>query len=225
MRKAARHSLTPTVLAASAVAVAATALLAPTDAQAHPHVWVQVETTVAYDNGRISGIENRWTFDDAYTAMAIQGLDKNQDGIYSREELAELANVNIEGLKEFEYFTFAKLGDAKLALKPPVNYWLEHKDGVLSLHFTLPISEPILASAPGFSFQVYDPSYFIAFDLAEKNPAKLGPGAPAGCSIDVSVPKADSEQAQNLGEAFSGQVGGDFASDLAKTISVKCAQS
>src|SRR5262245_25720518 len=28
--------------------------------------------------------------------MAIEGLDKNNDGVYSREELAELAKVNIE---------------------------------------------------------------------------------------------------------------------------------
>ena len=42
--------------------------------------------------------------------MAIEGLDKNGDGKYDRQELSELAQVNIDGLKEFNYFTVAKLG-------------------------------------------------------------------------------------------------------------------
>lgn len=53
-------------------------------AQAHPHVWVTVEATVLYENGQITGLMHKWTFDDMYTAMAIQGLDTNGDGTYSR---------------------------------------------------------------------------------------------------------------------------------------------
>ena len=54
----------------------------------------------------------------------------------------------------------ARTGDAR-------DYWLEHKDGLLSLHFTLPFASPVPAEAKGFSFAVYDPTYFIAFELAE----------------------------------------------------------
>ena len=76
-------------------------------AAAHPHVWITVETTLMYDQGAFSGLRHKWTFDQYYTAMAIEGLDKNKDGKYDREELAELAKVNIDGLKEFAYFTTA----------------------------------------------------------------------------------------------------------------------
>ena len=79
-----------------------------------------------YDNGSITGLQETWTFDEFYTAMAIEGLDNNDDGKYDRKELAGLAQVNIDGLKEFDYFTFAKLGEDKRKFKPPVNYWLEH---------------------------------------------------------------------------------------------------
>ena len=43
-----------------------------------------------------------------------------------RQELSELAQINLDGLKEFNYFTVAKLGDADLKFKPPVDYWLAH---------------------------------------------------------------------------------------------------
>lgn len=220
-----RQHLRDNLIAAATAFAGLWPMVFTSPAAAHPHVWVEVQTKVAYSDGNISGIVHRWTFDDMYTAMAIQGLDKNRDGVYDRNELMELAKVNIDGLKEFDYFTYARLGSDQLELSPPVDYWLEHKDGILALHFTLPLKDKVLASAQGFAFQVYDPSYFIAFDLAKTAPVALGKGAPPGCSIDVSVPESDMEQAQNLSDAFLSQFGGNFGLTLAKTIAIKCAQS
>ena len=70
-------------------------------AQAHPHVFVTTETTVLYENGTIVGLRHKWIFDELYSANAVEGLDKNKDGKYDREELAELAKADIEGLHEF----------------------------------------------------------------------------------------------------------------------------
>lgn len=195
-------------------------------ASAHPHVWVAVEVTVAYESGSVAGLRHRWAFDEMYTAMAIQGLDKNGDGNYDRDELADLAKINIEGLKEFGYFTVAKLGAGELSLGDPKDYWLEYKDGVLALHFTLPLASPVPAEAEGFSFSVYDPSYFIAFDLAKEQPIKIAEGAPAGCTASVGVPKAEAAEAQALGDAFANELGGTgYGLGMAKTVSVSCPKS
>jgi len=113
-----------------------------TEAAAHPHVYITFETTVLYDKGTFAGVRHKWMFDEFYTTMAIEGLDKNKDGVYDREELAELAKVNIEGLKDFAYFTFPALAGKELAVGEARDYWLEHKDGLLSLHFTLPFATP-----------------------------------------------------------------------------------
>jgi ABC-type uncharacterized transport system substrate-binding protein len=213
----------PTIrrLAASAALLA---LLAGPSA-AHPHVWVSVESTVVYEKGAVAGLKHRWTFDELYTSMAIQGLDANNDGKYDRQELAELAKVNMEGLKEFGYFTHAKLGDAELELSEPADAWLEHKDGILALHFMLPLAKPVLAEAEGFTFVVTDPSYFIAFEMAKDKPVALA-GAPAGCVAKTSVPEKDAAEAKRLGEAFFQELGGsNFGVGLAKTVSVSCPKS
>lgn len=207
-----------------AAACTAIAFAAP-PAAAHPHVWVDVKSTVIYDDGRITGFKYSWTFDEGYSQMAVEGLDTNGDGVYDRDELAELAQVNIDGLKEFDYFTFAKLSEAPLKLAPPKDYWLEQKGKILTLHFTLPLQTAVLDSAEGFTFQVYDPSYFIAFDLAKEKPITLATGAPAGCRADISVPAEDALEAEKLGEAFFQQFGGDIGIGLAQTISVNCSSS
>ncbi len=191
-----------------------------TDVAAHPHVFITFESTVLYEQGTFTGVQHKWTFDEFYTTMAIEGLDKNKDGVYDREELAELAKVNIEGLKDFAYFTFPGLAGKELALGEARDYWLEHKDGLLSLHFTLPFASPVLTEAKGLTVSVYDPTYFIAFDLAKTNPVKLSEGAPRGCEAKVAV--ASDKPADNaaLG-ALQTQLGA-YGASIAKSIAVEC---
>lgn len=112
-----------TALSAAALALAAGWLTTP--AAAHPHVWVSVEATVEFDNGAITGITQRWTFDEFYSAQAGEGLDKNRDGKLDRGELAELAQINMEGLKEFDYFTEVRLAGRILDFEAPKDVVLE----------------------------------------------------------------------------------------------------
>jgi ABC-type uncharacterized transport system substrate-binding protein len=190
-------------------------------AQAHPHVWVTVESTLVYENGAFTGFKHKWTFDEFYSSMAVEGLDTNKDGKYSREELAELAKVNVTSLKDFSYFTWPQLAGQAVKLGEPRDYWLEHKDGILSLHFILPFATPVLPEAKGLSFAVYDPSFFIAFDLAKgEKPLRLGEGAPSNCSLKVGAPERDPREASALGEQLSAMTG--LGVSVAKTAFVEC---
>jgi ABC-type uncharacterized transport system substrate-binding protein len=212
------------VLSGVIAALALASLTMP--AQAHPHVWVVARTTVLYENGRATGLRHEWTFDEAYTAMAIEGLDKNGDGIYSREELAELAQVNMDGLKEFDYFTYAKHGEEKIKLKSPVDYYLEHKNGILTLYFTMPFEAAVPTTPPPLTFQVYDPSFFIAFEFAKDGPIALK-GAPTGCHASLAIPQKEQEELDRLAKAFGGPMTAGNANmgmgmGYAKTVTLAC---
>ena len=174
-----------------------------TGVSAHPHMWVTVETTVLYDKGTFTGLREKWTFDEYYTAYAIEGLDKNHDGIYDREELSELAKVNIEAMKEVGYFTYPVLGGQEVKLKPAQDYWLEHKDGVLSLYFTVLFDQPILTEAESFGFAVEDPTFFIAFEPANTDPVKFADGAPKTCRAKLGRHRDDNNSDANLAKAFA----------------------
>jgi len=206
-------------LSALALALLVVGLAAP--AASHPHVWITVETTVLYDNETFTGLHHKWTFDEFYTAMAIEGLDKNNDGIYSREELAELAKVNIVGLKEFGYFTYPIVDGKDVKIQDPKDYWLEHKDGVLSLHFTVSFDQPIPANAKGFAYVVQDPAFYIAFLPAKTEPVRLGQGAPKSCNVQIGNPKTGGEDADRLAKAFA-----QLATPLSatKAVSIRCGE-
>lgn len=299
---------------APAAALFGPLLFGAAPAMAHPHVWVTTQTTVLYENGTIVGLRHKWSFDDFYTSMAVQGLDTNNDGIFDRSELAELAKVNVDGLKEFDYFTVVKLGSETLKFQAPKDVYLEHAEGppsqsqaaditdaaaakqaadaetkgatppsepgffsrwwswawnwvfgpdsdtnklatpagptkVLSLYFTLPLAQPVLAEAPGFNFTISDPSFFIALEPAAKDAVVLGPGAPEDCKValpasdaapdttatpapttppaagDTPAPATEPNPAADLnrlGDAFAQQFGGSSVTRFGRAISISC---
>jgi ABC-type uncharacterized transport system substrate-binding protein len=167
-----------------AFALAALALATATPALAHPHVWVEAREEVLFDpSGKMTGIRSTWRFDEMYSAFAVQGLEK--DGkLATPKDLAPLAETNVTSLAEFDYFTFAKTGGVKLKFGKPIDYTLEEEaDHRVVLHFTLPLETP--AKVVRFlSFQIYDPTYFVDFELAAKDPVSMA-GAPSGCSQSV----------------------------------------
>src|ERR1700758_33173 len=84
--------------------------LAVSPALAHPHVWVTMTEELLYTpDGAVTGVRHAWTFDDMFSTFAVQGLDQKTPGTFTREELAPLAKINVESLKEYAYFTYAKV--------------------------------------------------------------------------------------------------------------------
>src|ERR1700712_5869510 len=87
------------------------ATLFPLPAFAHPHIFIDATAAVTFnDAGQVVSIHNNWVFDEAYSAWSIQGLDTNGDGKVSPEELRPLADDNMNGLADYEYYTFAGEG-------------------------------------------------------------------------------------------------------------------
>ncbi len=78
---------------------------------AHPHIFVDAQAAVTFDDaGQVVAIHNTCTFDAAYSAWSVQGLDTNNDGKLTRAELQPLADDNMNGLADYEYYTFAGEG-------------------------------------------------------------------------------------------------------------------
>ena len=162
-------------------------LVVAVPAWAHPHVWVTMRTELVYaPDGKITGIRHAWSFDDMFSTFATQGLESKEKGKFTREELAPLAKVNVESLKEFDYFTYATADGKKAELAEPApGYWLDYANEVLTLNFTLPFKKPV--SVKELKVEIYDPTIFVDFSFAKEKPAQLV-GAPK-CKLDVVLPR------------------------------------
>ena len=163
----------------------AIALAAP--ALAHPHVWVTMRSELVYaPDGSITGVRHHWSFDDMFSTFATQGLETKEKGKFTREELQPLAKVNVESLKEYDYFTYASADGKKAELSDPLpDYWLDYADSVLTLNFTLPFKTPLKAKQ--LTLEIYDPTIFVDFSFAKDKPVEIV-GSTA-CKLDVKLPR------------------------------------
>ena len=199
-------------------------------ALAHPHVFVDARVEVVFDKeGQISALRHVWRFDDAFSAFASQGLDADGDGNLSIDELKPLAKVNVESLKDYDYFTYLKVAGRRIGFKIPTEYWLQSNDGFLTLFYTLPLMQTVKPDASGVTIDVYDPGYFVDYQFVEKDPAKLV-DAPATCTMEAKrkadpdaataailgqFPASERELPANLKAMTS-------AGDMANRVVVKC---
>ncbi len=197
-------------------------------AAAHPHVFVDARVEVVFDkDGKITALRQVWRFDDAFSAFATQGLDADGDGNLTIEELKPLAKVNIDSLKDYDYFTFLKVAGRRVGFRIPAEYWLQMSDGFLTLFYTLPLMQPVKPDKAGVSIEVYDPSYFVDYQMVQQDPIKLL-DAPAACSADVKrKDEPDQATAAILGQipATERELPSDLRSltaDMANRMTVRC---
>jgi ABC-type uncharacterized transport system substrate-binding protein len=201
--------------------LAAVVVLGVSPAQAHPHVWITATSELLYaPDGAVTGVRHAWTFDDMFSTYALQGMETKVKGEYSREELGPLAQTNVESLKEFGFFTFAKADGKKQKFEEPVDYYLEYKNSLLILHFTLPLKTPVKSGQ--LALEVFDPEFFIDFTYAEKDPVKLI-GAPAPCQMKFQRPNDGTADAQKLGEDNFMRAGNsNYGTTFSNKILVEC---
>jgi ABC-type uncharacterized transport system substrate-binding protein len=175
-------------MAIATAAVITGLLLRP--AFAHPHVLISAHTEIAFNQqGQLAAITNIWNFDEAFSAFAIQGYDTNGDGILTRQELQPLAKVNLESLADYGYFTRVTLAGANVTFGHPKDYFDVFNNETLTLHFTLPLAQPLDVRGKTFEVDVYDPEYFAAITFAQNQPVRLL-GDSTNCQSVIHRPMA-----------------------------------
>lgn len=136
---------------------------ATSDVESVVDVFVELEFGA---ESRLQSISMRWLFDEPYEKMALEGLDLNKDGEYSASELAELAKVNVDGLRPFNYFTTISFGKVPVPFHLGPEYTMEKLgEARLTLSFALDIDRPPPVAQHNGLITIGDASRKIAFQL------------------------------------------------------------
>ncbi|MBN9305781.1 MULTISPECIES: DUF1007 family protein [unclassified Devosia] len=163
--------------------------LLPLPALAHPHIFVDAKAAITFnDAGEVVSIHNTWTFDQAYSAWSIQGLDTNNDGKYSRAELQPLADDNMNGLADYQYYTFAGEGnDPNLPFSHGSHASIDYDGKQTTLNFDVALAKPY-AIRKSLELSIDDPEYYVAITFHDASDVTLV-NAPKNCSIAMQDAK------------------------------------
>ena len=135
-------------------------------AQAHPHIWVDAKAKLDFNAaGELTAIHNTWVFDEALSVWQVQGLDTNNDGITSPEELQPLADDNLKGLAEYGFYTSAGTGAESIALHATDQPRYVFDNNRLTFTFSIAPDQPYRLQHR-FELSVADPEYYVAITFA-----------------------------------------------------------
>ena len=120
--------------------------------------------------------------------LRLQGLESKEKGKFTREELAPLAKVNVESLKEYDYFTYATADGNKARARPTRCRTTGSTTRIRCsrCNFTLPFKTPVKAKE--LKIEIYDPTIFVDFAFAKEKPVHAGRRA-AGLQARVVLPR------------------------------------
>lgn len=183
---------------------------------------------VMNDKGHITAVNLMWTFDQAYAEMALEGLDRNGDGVYSADELEPLTRENIESLKDYDYFTYVRFNGEKQKVGTPVDAGQIYSNDKLQLHMQVPLVTPLDPTKGEFVLKIYDPDFFIAFDYPKDDPVTVIGQVPEGCKLVVKPVPTDAELEQTRamlatkGTDWKPENDEDFGALFAQPVTIEC---
>ncbi|WP_027366502.1 DUF1007 family protein [Desulfocurvibacter africanus] len=149
--------------------------LAPLPAAGHPHVFIDVELTFVFDLQGLTGIHQRWVFDEMFSSQIVDMVDANDDGRLSEAEARNIEQEAFVNLKNFNFFSHVVVGGRKVAFSKATQFVARQNKGILSYEFLLPCSVPVQAGAKGLvRVAVYDQSYYSDVVLVDTKPKLLG---------------------------------------------------
>jgi nickel/cobalt exporter len=163
-------------------------LAASAPALAHPHLFIDAKAVLLFDaEGRFTGMRHEWTFDEAFSSWSIQGLDANNDGVTSREEMQGLADEHMRGLADYSFYTFAGEGPTNLVFAYGHKPTLDYENSRTTLRFEVVLDQPY-AIADALEVAVNDPEYYVAITFAGPTTVSAE-GLPDRCSLSLEPPR------------------------------------
>ena len=158
-------------------------------AKAHPHVWIDMQTRLIFDDaGRATALRITWAFDEFYSLYA---LNKPADEASAAERLS-LVEDYVAGLESFGYFARVEADGEKIGFQGVSDRAARAEGEKLVMIYELLLADPVDPVESALSYAVFDPTYFIEI-LHEKQPsaaALTGP-APEGCRTAIAPPDPD----------------------------------
>lgn len=169
------------------IALTAFGMLLSLPVFAHPHSFIDMQTTVESHDEQITGLRMQWTMDPLTSADLLYDAGDAAKGSEVWKKLAAEVMANVIGQ---HYFT--EIYRDKQPIKyasMPTEYHLSRSGNQAVLEFVLPLAHPQSLIGEPLQILTYDPSYYVDMSYQNENAIKLATVAASRCKTTLVIPK------------------------------------
>ncbi|VXC96964.1 DUF1007 family protein [Serratia oryzae] len=157
---------------------------------AHPHSFIDMNTTFVAKDQKLIGLKMVWVMDEITSADLLYDAENAKSDSEIWKKLAAEVMANVLGQ---HYFTdIYRDGKPVKYLNLPTEYHLARQGHKAVLEFVLPLAEPQTLAGKPFEISTYDPTYFVDMAYQDKQALHLPPDMAQRCKFSLVTPKPDS---------------------------------
>jgi len=179
-------------------------LLETTLAIAHPHIFMDAEANLVFNEKGFEGVQNHWVFDELYSKAMLESVDKDKDGKLNSEETKALQKIILPPILKFSYYNYLALGSKFVPPSQIADFTASFKQGKLILLFLTRFNIPASENYTMLLLAVTDPTNYIQI-TPDLNKSKIN--APPNLDVEYFV---DSLKGMTLFDGFSAQIQGIY---------------
>ncbi|MRT03484.1 DUF1007 family protein [Ewingella americana] len=201
----------------------ACSLSLPLAAQAHPHSFIDMQTTLVTKDQQLTGLKMVWTMDEITSADLLYDAQKAKSDSTVWKKLA--AEVMARVLSQHYFTDFYRDGKPIKYLDLPSEYQLSRKGDQAVLEFVMPLAAPQPLHGSPMIFSTFDPSYFVDMTYKDKTALHIPPEMAQSCSLALFTPKPDASlqsYALSLDKADAPPEDMDLGQQFAQKVTLQC---
>jgi ABC-type uncharacterized transport system substrate-binding protein len=168
-----------------AIGLGLAGLAASTSAFAHPHVFIDNRVAFNFADKKVTSITVHWQFDEIFSDELLMQFDADGDGTFDKLESNAAGEGVLPNLAQFHYFIYVYVDGKPLDAVAPVDFVAGAKDRIVFFQMTVPLPQPVDPYKQALALEVNDREYYVAVELAEKDPVTMHNAAGVKCAASV----------------------------------------
>ena len=155
---------------------------------AHPHAFIDMQTTPIIENNQLTGLSMKWTLDEPSSSAVIYDMKQAK----TKNEQQKLIDDVMRNVVSEHYFSYLYDNQHnKIKYSPhPKNYGVKIQGLQLQYYFDAPLAHSQQLKKNAFSLQTYDPTYYVAMTYTSKSEVDFS-ALPKNCQGKLIEPNVD----------------------------------
>ena len=167
---------------------------APAAALAHPHIFIEEHVEVLFDHDNVTGVRMTWSFDELYSSMLRSDYTSTKKGPITAKDVQNLHDKAFTNLATVHYFTTMSLDGKPVEFGTPKDFTASfNADDKAIYSFVIPLTLPKAAPKNLLEIAVFDPEYYVDFELATDDPVKATGGTALKADCQPGTVRRDTQ--------------------------------